>query len=613
MKLNLDYYSDEYEKNIDNIKLNKISEYIEKYKEEDYEKIFDFDMDDFTIYNMSNIRKNVVAWYPFNYQSNLLEIGSDLGALTHFLCSKVANVTSIESSKLKSEIITKRCSSNDNLNLIVGSIEKIKFDIKYDYIVLIDVDKYIYENNIKDLEILLKILKNLLNQNGKLIFAINNKFGLKYWAGKKEIYFKDEFLTLSEGNTENIYRGYSKNKIEDTLKLKNLNYKVYYPLPDFNFTNVIFSDNYLPDDENILKYFPLYNQDSNIIFNEIEVYKQLMQDNIENFKFFANTFIYECSLQEFENDIRGVYYNNHRKSKYRLITKIKDNITEKENIDLLSKEHFDNMKENLKYFKQNGFNIIDSVVDGKIQSKFIKSYTTVDKDLRKHGYNEDIVVNTIQRLKDALMNVAKKYDPDENNIFKKYLYNTDENILKKFSYLKYGFWDAILQNCFNINNEWYFFDQEWIEENVPIEFIIYRTLYYNEYLKNSNIYDRLCKKFGIYEYVDLFRNLEIKLQENITDKNMWIYLTKRYNNPIVHNKNLIKANNEMSVTIENLNKMLNERNKDIDYLNNLIWDKEKDISQLKDKLKQVQGNKLWKVGNSINSLFKNDKEHKDVK
>ena len=45
------------------------------------------------------------------------------------------------------------------------------------------------------------------------------------------------------------------------------------------------------------------------------------------------------------------------------------------------------------------------------------------------------------------------------------------------TFIKYGLWDLTLRNVFLINNELYVYDQEWLEENVPIEFIIFRSIW----------------------------------------------------------------------------------------------------------------------------------------
>ena len=43
----------------------------------------------------------------------------------------------------------------------------------------------------------------------------------------------------------------------------------------------------------------------------------------------------------------------------------------------------------------------------------------------------------------------------------------------------------ILKNCFIIDGECVFFDQEWVEKNVPVEFLVYRSIVNVEKLRNK--------------------------------------------------------------------------------------------------------------------------------
>lgn len=65
------------------------------------------------------------------------------------------------------------------------------------------------------------------------------------------------------------------------------------------------------------------------------------------------------------------------------------------------------------------------------------------------------------------------------NIFKKYGINISKEILEEFNFVEYGFWDMTITNCFYIDDKFYFFDQEWKDENVPIEYMIFKNIYYN--------------------------------------------------------------------------------------------------------------------------------------
>ncbi len=78
MKLNLEFYKNDIEYN----KLDKedkiINDYILKFKEEDYETVFEKDNSIENLSALSEMRKNIISWYPFEENSSILEIGAGL-------------------------------------------------------------------------------------------------------------------------------------------------------------------------------------------------------------------------------------------------------------------------------------------------------------------------------------------------------------------------------------------------------------------------------------------------------------------------------------------------------------------------------------------------------
>ena len=51
------------------------------------------------LYYFSPIRQNILSWYKFKRNSDVLEIGTGCGAITGMFCKKNLHVTGIESSQ----------------------------------------------------------------------------------------------------------------------------------------------------------------------------------------------------------------------------------------------------------------------------------------------------------------------------------------------------------------------------------------------------------------------------------------------------------------------------------------------------------------------------------
>ena len=184
------------------------------------------------------------------------------------------------------------------------------------------------------------------------------------------------------------------------------------------------------------------------------------------------------------------------------------------------------MKKNIDIMNENGIKTLDSYEKEKIISKFVSNVKTYDKILLEYLEKEDneAFFEKIREYKKFLIEKLGKTnynDIKENNIFTKYEIKLEDSIANKFNFVKNGLWDMIFQNIFYIENEMYFYDQEWYDENVPVEYIIYRTIAYfanaHEYIKTEELY----KKLELSEYINIFEELDTKIQLEIRNEKMW--------------------------------------------------------------------------------------------
>lgn len=136
--LNLKWYKDkdEYsEGDVENLVLKLIAEN----EPEEYSKIICDNFNWSVYYHLTNIRQNILNWYPFSRDADVLEIGCGMGAITGMLCDACATVTAVELAKRRAVATLLRCRKKDNLEIIVGNLNDIEFDRKFDYISLIGV------------------------------------------------------------------------------------------------------------------------------------------------------------------------------------------------------------------------------------------------------------------------------------------------------------------------------------------------------------------------------------------------------------------------------------------------------------------------------------------
>ena len=508
-----------------------IIEFIEKYDENDYMNFLKSDDELEKIEALIDTSSNIVAWYDFNKDSNILEFDANFGEITKSLVTKLSNVVAIEKSKEKANVITKRI-KNNNLSVFTSTTE---LNEKFDYILL---------RNLEDLESVKKFLK----EDGTILLIFDNKFGISNFATN------NKFKNVCEEKSGL----YSKKEIEEYLNANGFfDYNFFYPLPNYKSTNVVFSDKYLPNYHTTkIMNNRIMGKDNYLTFNELNALKQLTKD--DKFKEFTNSYLVEINPK---SKVKFVGFNNARNKEYRLCTKIYDEIVTKESTCVESNSHINNIKDNIMNLKKYGFNIVDEYKNEKIVSKYVSSKT----------FYQLIIDNIInQKIDEAYFLITKWFE----YIKTKFEQSEDKTIYA----------DLVFENTFYIDNEFYFFDQEWCIYDAPLEFILYRAISnifaYNYEINKIITQNEFLEHFDLLKNIDLFHNIEKEFQRKIIDSNSY----KFYNSQekVIDIDSLI--NNSKESLINELQSELAlykcENVKKEEYIKKIYEEKENVISEL---------------------------------
>ena len=448
---------------------------------------------------------NILNWYPFEKNQRVLEVANEIEKLT--------------------EMLRKKCN-------IVKSIKQLSeldyIEEKFDIVTLIGINEY----QKIDLENLVIRLEKVLNPDGKILIAVDNKFGLRFWAGNPEKILNQKFTSLIGYNNETLKtETYTKKYIENILKGIGYNTRFYYPLPDYKLPNVIFTDEQLPEYNSIDKYNPYFLEKSDILFNEIDVFREILKTNKEMFTFFANSFLVEITKGECNKKYKYISFNNMRKQEYQLITKISDTYVEKQEVDDKAIKHYENIKKNIEYLQENGIRTVDYIDGEKIKSRYIEQKYLLNNILTEkleQGKNtefEDIINSYIKEITIE----PYKETEYEKTVFSKYKIEIkDKSIIESMNFVKNGMWDMTFKNCFLIDNQFYFFDQEWNEPNLPVEYILYRAILYTISLRRFVSIEKLFDKYNLSKYITLFEQLDNKIQEEIRDDEVWKFYSQNH-------------------------------------------------------------------------------------
>jgi len=255
-------------------------------------------------YNLIPQRKHILDWYPFNKKGKLLEIGAGTGAVTGLLTDRVKEVTALELSPIRSEILAYRLRDKNNLKVISGNF--LSYDIKkknnfYDYIVMIGVleysDLFSKEKKLNFNKAYLYLMNNifsLLKKGGTLFLAIENPIGIRYFSGAVEDHYGELFEGIENYPQYTGIRTYTKNQLKNIfLKMGFKDPEFYLAYPDYKIPRLVIQEDYLNNYDhsslsslysNIDLAYPLFH-----FFSEVMFSFQLRKERL--LSTFANSFL----------------------------------------------------------------------------------------------------------------------------------------------------------------------------------------------------------------------------------------------------------------------------------------------------------------------------------
>lgn len=383
---------------------------------------------------------------------------------------------------------------SDNLNNIEGM---------WDYIVVSDAFARVpavFEGNAPYQKFFEEIKKHL-KPNGHVILAVDNRYGLTYFAGSKERLTGKYFEGLEGyGHSEGICT-FSKDAVITMAKEAGfMAVKTYYPYPNYRYMTALYTDEHLPSPGELCKNLCNFEEERAVLFNEAAVFDGLIKEG--KFQEFSNSYLFDLTLneQEAEEELLFLKYSVERDEKYRIRTEI---VKKKDGTKVVRKVPYSEAAaahvKNIKRWEtilSEQYKPADVAVnrctltENGVEFEFLKGKTLEDV-LDEYLENNDFTgfIGEIQKYIEKLEQIA---NPKANNI------------------------DLIFSNIILVDGKWNIIDYEWtFEAEIPLKFIIHRAIVlYCEGKKYLNLQSAdICRMLGITEAEqERFLEWEHKLQ-----------------------------------------------------------------------------------------------------
>jgi SAM-dependent methyltransferase len=467
-------------------------------------------------YHLSPKRSNLLRPLLLGQDTSVLELGAGCGAITRYLGEKTAKVIAVEGSETRAKIAALRCRELENVQIVHDNFQNIKFLEKFDIVTLIGVLEY--SQKYIDLENphqqALEIARSHLKDDGILVLAIENKLGLKYFAGCSEDHTGLLFDGLENYSSGSLIKTFGKQELEDLLRLAGFaNFKFLYPFPDYKLPDVVLrlDESKQYDSKPFLYNWLGYINSRDYSQRKIEIFQEfLVAKQIEANGFLpqvSNSFLVLASVGEtciekyLEQTILAWKYNVMRNKKF--MTQVCLSCHKSQGLDSLivkrepvypelvvQEQEIDT---ELKHYAHESIDFVSGTTLMEEMIRAIKSKTLG---------NEEPLKLCIKIWYDFLVTEADRLSESKIDLPGNYIDCTP--------------WNLILNKDKHIN----YIDREWSYlERVPIKFVLFRGLliiYHCTYLWIDAIWENLLPDKSLHSFMYFcfqLVSLELKTDE----------------------------------------------------------------------------------------------------
>lgn len=487
------------------------------------------------LYHLSPIRENIVNWYPFRKGARVLELGSGCGAVTGALLSAGLDVCAVDLSLRRSRINATRHSDSDRLEIIVGAMEEVLSNLEeqFDYVLLIGVLEYasVFSDCKDPYAAVLTSIKKVLKSDGEVLVAIENKLGLKYFAGCREDHTGRFFESIEGYPHADGPKTFSRLELQSLADACGYVSEFYYPYPDYKFPLRIYSDAFLPGQGEWNRNWQNFDADRVALFNEQRAADTLMSAGL--ITEFANSFLVRLFAKGSRRDTSVIYakMSTERKPEYRQSTIICINggtySVRKVPASKDACGHLVKMTESYKDISARipdgcGVSLAPCTLseDGSVEFEYQKSSTL--SDILSETDNAESFISRLKRFYEALQKAYGTMPFTKSEGFEELF--GEQELPDGFTALQVTDLDLNYDNVFIGEDGTYrITDYEWVFPfAVPLSFLIYRALLVNPRMAAFSEADRtrIYREFGIdAELCDRFFAMELRFQEYVSGKN----------------------------------------------------------------------------------------------
>lgn len=461
-----------------------------------------------------------VAWYTFDDDSKILIIYDSLENGVPFIPNETCTVEAVDYRDFNS--------NNDNNS--------------FHYVILLDV-----LGNYMDAADFMQKVFHVLSSQGRVLLILNNKYGVRYFCGTLDEYSGLPFGSLNHYAVSRSGRSYDKHTLSDLLYKSGFQYmKYYYPMPDYQVLQAVYTDNILPKEDIHERLVFCFEHEDSLIMDERELYADIIKNEV--LPFFSNSFIVECSHEKVplcDVDYAVVSLDRCRENAF--VTAIHSNkLVTKNALFPEGLTAVKNLEKNMNELSDRGLPILQANYEGRsVKMNYICSVTLANhiRELCKRK-DQKAIVEVFHTLYQYIL-ASSDVTASKNNALLERYGDLNWGVILKRAYL-----ELIPMNCFYVDGDFLFYDQEFTLEYYPALFILFRAFRYtyNCIPEISSVIEKkkLQELYGITDIMwNVFEKEEQNLQKQIKQREKHKYFYE-------HTKLERKKKEERAIRVDQL-------------------------------------------------------------
>jgi glycosyltransferase involved in cell wall biosynthesis/2-polyprenyl-3-methyl-5-hydroxy-6-metoxy-1,4-benzoquinol methylase len=195
-----------------------------------------------SLYHLGAARGNILRPFESCLSGRVLEVGAGCGAVSRYLGECGSSVLSLEGSLRRAQIAASRTRDLANVMVVAERFDDFDCDERFDVITLIGVLEYssMFSGDADAALSMLKRVHEFLLPEGKLILAIENQLGLKYFAGAPEDHLNVPMYGIEGRYISGQPQTFGRKTLENLIRMAGFDLGEFlYPAPDYKLPNSI--------------------------------------------------------------------------------------------------------------------------------------------------------------------------------------------------------------------------------------------------------------------------------------------------------------------------------------------------------------------------------------